>query len=91
MAGFLKPRTLLPASLEPDRSCETSSIWEPEFSLGQLYNKSLFLQGFYNEINDFARCILDDTPPTRGTLAQARAATGIFEAFAQGPGKTITL
>ncbi len=31
---------------------------EPEFSLGQLYNKGLFLLGYWGEVNEFARSIL---------------------------------
>ena len=65
--------------------------WEPEFSLGQLYNKGLFLLGYYNEVNEFARCILEQRPPAKGTLEQALGVTRIFEAFAEGPGKLIDL
>ncbi len=68
-----------------------STTWEPEFSLGQLYNKGLFLLGYYSEINAFARSILDGTSPTRGTLDQAWQVTRLFEAFAQGPGRVIPL
>ena len=70
---------------------ETSSVWEPEFSLGQLYNKALFLLGYYNEVNEFARAILDQRAPVKGTLEDAWKVTRIFEAFAEGPGKTISL
>jgi len=65
--------------------------WEPEFSLGQLYNKGLFLLGYYNEINEFARCVLEGRAPTRGTLLDAWRATHIFERFAEGPGQRIAL
>jgi len=68
-----------------------SVVWEPEFSLGQLYNKGLFLLGYYNEINEFARSILERRPPRKGTLEQAWQVTRIFEAFAEGPGKRILL
>ncbi len=50
---------------------EASSAWEPEFSLGQLYNKGLFLLGYYNEVNEFARSILENRPPAKGTLEHA--------------------
>jgi len=70
---------------------ETSAYWEPEFSLGQLYNKGLFLLGYYDEVNEFARAILDDRPLTRGTLEHAWQVTRIFEAFAEGPGKVIRI
>lgn len=70
---------------------QVSSVWEPEFSLGQLYNKGLFLLGYYNEINEFARSILEDRSPSKGTLGQAWQVTRIFEAFANGPGRQIAL
>jgi len=70
---------------------QASSVWEPEFSLGQLYNKGLFLLGYYNEINEFARSILEQRPPAKGTLEQAWQVTRIFEGFAEGPGKVIAL
>ncbi len=68
-----------------------SAVWEPEFSLGQLYNKGLVLLGYYDEVNEFARCILDGREPERGTIDQAWQVTRIFEAFAEGPGRSIDL
>jgi predicted dehydrogenase len=70
---------------------ETSAVWEPEFSLGQLYNKGLFLLGYYGEVNEFARSILEGRSVSKGTLEQAWQVTRIFEAFAEGPDKTISL
>jgi len=70
---------------------QVSAAWEPEFSLGQLYNKGLFLLGYYNEINEFARSILENRPPKKGTLDQAWQVTRIFEAFAEGSGQTRSL
>jgi predicted dehydrogenase len=70
---------------------ETSAVWEPEFSLGQLYNKGLFLLGYYDEVMEFASSILEEREPRRGTLQQAHQITRIFEAFAGGPGKVISL
>ena len=70
---------------------QATAVWEPEFSLGQLYNKGLFLLGYYNEVNEFARSILEGRPPAKGTLAQAWQVTRIFEAFVQGPGTTTSL
>lgn len=70
---------------------DATSSWEPEFSLGQLYNKGLFLLGYYNEVNEFARSILENRPPAKGTLEQAWQVTRVFEAFAEGPGKIINL
>ncbi|MBN2449540.1 MAG: Gfo/Idh/MocA family oxidoreductase [Lentisphaeria bacterium] len=70
---------------------QTAALWEPEFSLGQLYNKGLFLLGYWGEVNEFARSILEGRPPAKGTLEQAWQVTRIFEAFAEGPGKTVPL
>jgi len=70
---------------------QASAVWEPEFSLGQLYNKGLFLLGYYNEINEFARSILEKRRPEKGTLEHAWQVTRIFEAFAEGPGRQISL
>jgi predicted dehydrogenase len=73
------------------QTSQTSATWEPEFSLGQLYNKGLFLLGYYHEVNEFARSILEARPPAKGTLKQAWQVTRIFEAFVQGPGRVIPL
>ncbi|HRR81319.1 MAG TPA: Gfo/Idh/MocA family oxidoreductase [Planctomycetota bacterium] len=70
---------------------QATASWEPEFSLGQLYNKGLFLLGYYGEVNEFARAILEGRPPAKGTLRQAWQVTRIFEGFAAGPGKPIPL
>lgn len=75
-------------SAEPEQA---TASWQPEFSLGQLYNKGLFLLGYYNEIDEFARSILESRAPRQGTLAQAWEITRIFEAFAEGPGTVVQL
>jgi predicted dehydrogenase len=73
---------------EPD---ESTALWQPEFSLGQLYNKGLFLLGYYNEVNEFARAILEGRTIAKGTLEQALQITRLFEAFAKGPDQKILL
>jgi predicted dehydrogenase len=65
--------------------------WEPEWSLGQLYNKALFLLGYYGEVNEFARSILEKRPVSKAHLEHAWQATRIFEAFGDGAGKVIRL
>jgi predicted dehydrogenase len=70
---------------------QNSSSWEPEFSLGQLYNKGLFLLGYAGEVNEFARSILEKRPPAKCHLGHARQITQLFTAFAEGPGKLIDL
>jgi predicted dehydrogenase len=69
---------------------QTTAVWEPEFSLGQLYNKGLFLLGYYGEVTEFARSVLEGRPPRKGTLEQAWQVTRLFEAFAQGPRQVIS-
>jgi len=73
---------------EPD---EATAIWQPEFSLGQLYNKGLFLLGYYNEVNEFARSILENRRPSKGGLDHVWQVTRLFEAFAEGSGQRIEL
>jgi len=70
---------------------DVTAVWEPEFSLGQLYNKGLFIQGYWGELDEFARSILAGRAPDRAGLDHAWQATRIFEAFAEGPGHRIDL
>lgn len=70
---------------------DAPSFWEPEFSLGQLHNKGLFLLGYFGELEHFVACALCDQPVTRGDLAMGIAATRVFEAFAEGPNRRIPL
>jgi predicted dehydrogenase len=65
-------------------------FWEPEFSLGQLYNKNIFMLGYVQEILHFCTCILDGRTPTKGTLEDALAIMTLLEGFAfHPPGETI--
>jgi len=66
-------------------------VWEPEFSLGQLYNKGLFLLGYYGEVKYFIDCVLAGGPPEKSELKAALAVTQIFEAFRQGQGRLTEL
>ncbi|MDR2933568.1 MAG: Gfo/Idh/MocA family oxidoreductase [Oscillospiraceae bacterium] len=70
---------------------ENTAVWQPEFSRGQMFNKGLFLLGYYGEVEEFVSAILDDRAPTDGTIEQAWIATHIFEKFIEGPGKMIEL
>lgn len=66
--------------------------WEPEHSLGQLYNKNLFYLGYVPEIQHFCRSVLAGTPPEKGTLADSLAIMRMFEAYQNYPeGTTIEL
>ena len=68
---------------------ETTAMWEPEFSLGQLYNKGLFLLGYYGEVEEFAQSVIQNKFPEKGNLDDAIVITRIFEGFAQGANKNI--
>lgn len=66
-------------------------VWEPEFSLGQMYNKNIFLQGMVQSVNHFANAVLNGTKVTRGTLKDAVHLTKVFEAFKNPSGQWIPI
>jgi hypothetical protein len=70
---------------------DTTLVWEPEFSLGQLYNKGLFLLGYYAEVTEFATAIIEGRPVAKAGLDDAWLVTHLFEAFGKGPGEKIAL
>ncbi|MCD6519328.1 MAG: Gfo/Idh/MocA family oxidoreductase [Anaerolineae bacterium] len=59
-------------------------FWEPEFSLGKLYNKQLFLQGYANCIRYFAESILAGEPPKHGNLVDMLHIMQIYDRLCQG-------
>jgi predicted dehydrogenase len=65
--------------------------WEPEFSLGQLYNSGLFLLGYAPEIIEFCQAALEDRPPVEGGLDAAFQVTALYEAFLQPEGQAIAV
>jgi predicted dehydrogenase len=62
--------------------------WEPEFSLGQLHNKGIFLLGYAMEVIHFTTRLLDGKGPQLGTLDDALELLRIYEAYMQ-PDQTI--
>jgi predicted dehydrogenase len=58
-------------------------FWEPEFSLGQLYNKGLFMLGYAPEILYFCECVLEGRPPEVGNLEDALELLRIYEAYCE--------
>lgn len=56
-------------------------VWEPEFSLGQLYNKNIFYLGYVPEVLHFCDSVLAGSPPTKGTLDQSLEIAKLFEAY----------
>jgi predicted dehydrogenase len=66
--------------------------WEPEFSLGNLYNKALFLLGYAPEVIHFCESILTGRPPEKGTLKDSLEIAKLFEAYRDNPpGTLVTL
>jgi predicted dehydrogenase len=66
--------------------------WEPEFSLGQLNNNSLFLLGYAQEVQHFCDCVLAGVQPERGGLADSLAIMRLHEAYCRTePGVSVRL
>lgn len=59
--------------------------WEPEFSLGQLYNTNLFYLGYVPEILHFCDAVLAGTALTLGTLDQVDKIMALYEAYQDLP------
>lgn len=59
--------------------------WEPEFSLGQLYNKNIFYLGYVPEVLHFCESILEGRPPQKGTLEESLEIMKLFEAYRHTP------
>jgi len=78
----LDPRTrqygISPSYIGPDDQAPIT--WEPEFSLGVLYNKQLLLLGYVPEIRYFCECVMEDREPEIGGLEHAAAVMKIYEA-----------
>lgn len=65
--------------------------WEPEFSLGQLYNKGLFMLGYATEILYFSECVLNNILPEKSNLDTALEVTKLYEAYKNSSGKKIQI
>jgi predicted dehydrogenase len=65
--------------------------WEPEFSLGQLYNKGIFMLGYAPEVIHFSECVLNNTPPEKGGLDMALEITKLYEAYKNPEGQIIQI
>jgi predicted dehydrogenase len=78
-----------PSFIGPDEGAPM--VWEPEFSLGQLYNKGVFLLGYYGEIAYFADCVRDNRKPEKAGLEDAIEVTRVYEAFMQPEGQVIEI
>jgi predicted dehydrogenase len=65
--------------------------WEPEFSLGQLYNKNIFYLGYVPEVLHFCESVLTGTPPLKGTLNESLEIFKLFEAYRNTPENTVAV
>jgi len=62
-------------------------VWEPEYSLSQLYNKNIFYLGYVNEVLHFCESVLNGAAPTLGTLEQSAEIMALYETYRRiGPG-----
>lgn len=64
-------------------------MWEPEFSLGQLYNKNLFYLGYVPEILHFCQAVQTGKQLTLGTLDQVDLIMALYEAYQDLPAGTV--
>lgn len=55
--------------------------WEPEFSLGQLYNKNIFYLGYVPEVLHFCEAILEKKRIQKGKLSEALEILKLFETY----------
>lgn len=65
--------------------------WQPELSLGQLYNDHNFIQGYGQSLVHFTEAVLAGRPVTIGTLEDALEVLKVYEALCQGPGAEVEL
>jgi hypothetical protein len=66
-------------------------FWEPEFSLGQLYNKGIFLLGYAYEVIYFTSRLLEGEAPEIGTLDDALELLKVYEAYQKGDEELILI
>jgi predicted dehydrogenase len=79
---------------DPDFTGEATDgyvVWEPEWSLGQLYNKGIFLLGYYNELAHFLDAVAGRRAVEIGDLDAAEEGIRIFQAFAREAGERVEL
>ena len=78
-------------SFAPDGIDSGAVVWEPQNTLATLENKSLFIQGFYNEMRYFCDCVLEGRPARQGSLEFALALMRTYEAALHSEGRRIEL
>ena len=86
---WTEPNAAQAEYLTPDETAPL--VWEPEFSLGQLYNKGLFLLGYAPEMRYFCECVLENRPPEVGSLTDALEMLRVFEAYCCPDGERVAI
>ncbi|MBI3971229.1 MAG: Gfo/Idh/MocA family oxidoreductase [Chloroflexi bacterium] len=66
-------------------------VWEPEFSLGQLYNKNLFLLGYAPEVSYFSERVLAGERPAYANLDDTLAMMRWYEAYQRPAGEVVEI
>jgi predicted dehydrogenase len=65
--------------------------WEPELSLGTLYNDHNFIQGYAQALLHFTEAVNAQQPVTVGTLEDALEIMKVFEVLCEGPDADVEL
>jgi predicted dehydrogenase len=65
--------------------------WEPELSLGTLYNDHNCIQGYGQSLMHFVEAVTAGRPVTIGTLEDALEIMKVHEALCEGPGADVEL
>ncbi len=69
--------------IQPEDSATV--LYEPEFSLGQLYNNNMFTLGYVPEVLHFCEAVLEGRAVTKGTLATALEIMKLYDFYASTP------
>jgi predicted dehydrogenase len=59
-------------------------VWEPEFSLGSLYSKQVFIEGYVGIIRAFCEKLLAGEPPKLGNLVDMLHIMSIYDVIRAG-------
>ena len=65
--------------------------WEPELSLGTLYNDHNFIQGYGQSLLHFVEAATARPPGDVGTLEDALEVMKVFEVLCEGPDADVEL
>ena len=78
-------------SFVPEGDDTGAVVWEAQNCKATLENMSFFIQGMYDELMEFCRCILEDREPGIGSLEFALELTRVYEGLLVNKGKEILI